>query len=132
MIIDSWRVLIGIIDGIITVYDINTLQVLCQLIETKGCTMFSVSERNSLLAVLNKKKLTLYLWRGTNFIIRKELNLPDVAKTILCTQNVLIAGYKRHYESIDLTSLSSHRYYNQLLILFNHYHYNYYQFNRFR
>ena len=73
--------------------------------------MFSISERNSLLAVLNKKKLTLYLWQGTNFIIRKELNLPDAAKTILCSQNAVIVGYKRHYEAIDLTSLSSFRYY---------------------
>ena len=107
--IDTWRVLIGIIDGIITVYDINTLQVLCQLPETKGCTMFSISERNTLLAVLNKKKLTLYLWQGTNFIVRKELNLPDAAKIILCSHNAVIAGYKRHYEAIDLTLLSTHR-----------------------
>lgn len=107
--VDTWRVLIGIIDGIITVYDINTLQVLCQLPETKGCTMFSISERNALLAVLNKKKLTLYLWQGTSFIVRKELNLPDVAKIILCTHNAVIAGYKKHYEAIDLTLLSTHR-----------------------
>ena len=83
--------------------------------------MFSISERNSLLAVLNKKKLTLYLWQGTNFIIRKELNLPDAAKTILCSQNAVIVGYKRHYEAIDLTSLSYFRYYYyyySLLLLF--------------
>jgi hypothetical protein len=107
--VDIWRVLIGIIDGIIAVYDINTLQVLCQLPETKGCTMFSVSERNSLLAVLNKKKLTLYLWQGTNFIIKKELNLPDAAKVILCSHNAVITGYKKHYEAIDLSSLTIHR-----------------------
>lgn len=83
-------------------YDLQTFQLINQLPETKGCTSFAIHERSCMLAVINKKKLSLYLWQGTSFLLRREIPLSNEAKCLLCASNLVVVGYKRYYETIDM------------------------------
>jgi len=106
----AWGILIGIVDGMITAFDINAFQVKSQLADTKGCHCFSINERNFSIVVANKKKITLYAWQlGQNagFIVRKEATLPDTPRNIVYIQNVVILCYKRSYEAIDVNTFAT-------------------------
>ena len=81
--------------------------------------MFSVHEYNGILAVGNKKKITLYTWSQPSnipgspavvggFQFRKETtNLTDTPKNIVCVSSCIIVGYKRTYEALDINTLNS-------------------------
>jgi hypothetical protein len=93
-------------DGMVMAYDLQTFQLMSQLPETKGVIAFAIHEKSSMLAVLNKKKLSLYLWQGTSFLLRREITLSTEAKCLLCASNLVVVGYKRYYETIDILTLA--------------------------
>ena len=104
--------MIGIVDGMITAFDITSFQVKSQLLDTKGCHLFAINERSFTVVVINKKKMTLYAWQlGQNagFVIRKEASLPDTPKALFYIQNAVIIGFKRSYEAIDVNTFASSR-----------------------
>lgn len=90
-----------ICDGHLMAYDSEFFQHLTTLVESKGCHLFAVNERQSSIALVIKKKLYLYFWQQSTFILRKEFSLQDVPKTIYFHQCGIIIGYRRFYESID-------------------------------
>jgi hypothetical protein len=100
--LESWRVVIGIMDGMIMAYDSQTLQLLSQLLDTKGCHLYAVHERTSLLVVANKKKISIYLWQDSGIVPKREINTTEVPKSLLCVAGAVIVGYKKFYEVIDL------------------------------
>lgn len=106
-IVDKWKVLIGIVDDCIMVYDIGNLQCIGQLLDTKGCQLFSVHEPSSLLCVVNKKKITLYNWKGSGFIPKREIILSETPKFVCSLSGAVIAGVKKQYELIDLSSFKT-------------------------
>lgn len=106
-IAESWGLLLGIMDGMVVAYNLQTLQQASQLPESKGCSHFSIHERSSLLVVASKKKITCYVWQGTGFILKKEITLADSVKSLFCVQNAILVGLKKSYEAIDLATLSS-------------------------
>lgn len=52
----------GIVDGVITAYDMNTFLVKASLLDTKGCHTFAISDYNDILVVAHKKKISIYAW----------------------------------------------------------------------
>ena len=90
----------------ITAYDLQTNDIICQLFETKGCTLFTIQERNCSLFVINKKKISYYVWHSTGFDFITERSLQDVPKLAYCLPQSLILGYRRFYESIDISTFS--------------------------
>lgn len=108
-VVENWKVLVGIVDDVIMVYDVNNFQCISQLLDTKGCTNFSVHETSSLLCVSNKRKITLYSWQGSGFIPKREIGLSESPKFILCIPGAVITGSKKHYEIIDLASFTTFR-----------------------
>ena len=105
--VDSWRVVIGIMDGMVMAYDSQTLQLLSQLLDTKGCHLFAVQERSSLLVVANKKKISIYQWQDSGIVPKREMATPEVPKSLLCVSGAIIVGYKKGYDVIDLQDVSS-------------------------
>ena len=79
---------------------------MCQLFETKGCHTFSCQERNCILAVANKRKISFYLWLGKGFDHLSDGLLNDVPKIVYCLPQSVIVGYKRCYEVIDVPPIS--------------------------
>lgn len=80
--------------------------------DTKGCHLLAINERNFTVVVINKKKLSLYAWQlgqNTGFIIRKEYTLPDTPRAVYYIQNALVIGYKKHYEAIDVNTFAQAR-----------------------
>ena len=106
-IFSDWGVLLGIIDGIITVYDVNTCQCVAQLLDTKGCTMYSVHESSTMLVVGNKRKISFYLWQGSGFMPQREVALNESPKFLQCLQGAVIVGYKKSYEVVSASNYSS-------------------------
>ena len=106
-IFETWRIVVGIIDGIIMAYDTHTCQCLSQLLDSKNCTLFSVHEQNSFMAVANKRKVSFYLWQGSGFVPQREIALNETPKFLHCVSGCVIVGYKRSYDVINLTNYSS-------------------------
>ena len=103
--------LIAIVDGVVTAFDMATFQIKCTLPDTKGCHVFSVHEYNGIMAVANKRKISLYTWlsfsptNAPGFYLRKEVsNLSELPKNIICVSNAIIVGFKRSYEAFDMNS----------------------------
>jgi hypothetical protein len=86
------------------IYDSQFFQHLATLNESKGCHLFAVNEKAYSLAVVTKKKVSIYLWQPPNFHLRKEFSLSDTPKSIYYVNNCLIVGYKKFYECIDINS----------------------------
>ena len=80
---------------------------MCQLFETKGCHTFSCQERSCILVVVNKKKISFYLWLGKRFDHLSDGMLNDVPKIIYCLPQSVIVGYKRCYEAIDVPTMTA-------------------------
>ena len=100
----SWRALIGIVDGVLTAYDSQFYQLLGSIAEQKGCHCFSVYEPGRALVLGIKKKLFHYSWQGAGFAPLREFILSDVPKGLLCVRNCVVVAYRKHYECLDLLS----------------------------
>ena len=98
----EWFVLIGIMDGIVTVYDLGTYKVICQLPDTKGARMYCIHEQKHLLCVVQSKRLTLYERQGSDFALTNDISLPETPRTVLFTGASLLVGYRKHYEALTL------------------------------
>lgn len=96
-----------ITDAMITVYDLHTHEILCQLSETRGCNLFTTQERNCTLVVVNKKKVSYYIWQGTSFDHLTDRSLTDTPKLLHCLSHSLIVGYRRYYESVDIPPITA-------------------------
>ena len=77
--------------------------------DSKGCHLFAVNEKQFSIIVVNKKKLSQYTWQQPSFVLRKELNLQDVPKTVHYVNNSVIVAYKKFYECIEINSGISSR-----------------------
>ena len=106
-IYESWRIIVGIMDGIITAYDTHTCQCISQLLDSKNCTLFSVHEGSSTMAVANKRKVSLYLWQGSGFVPQREIALNETPKFLHTMSGVLIIGYRKSYEVLNLVTYTS-------------------------
>ena len=91
----------------INIFDLYSNNLICQLTETKGCTSFSVQERNCFLIVINRKKFSFYLWQASGFDFVAERSLPDIPKLVYCLPQSVIFGYRRFYESVEVSSFST-------------------------
>ena len=49
--------LICILDGMLTVFDVESMEIIQQLQASKGCVSYSIIETNNLLILVGKKKL---------------------------------------------------------------------------
>lgn len=86
------------------VYDSSFYQHLSSIPESKGCHLFAVQERSNTLVVASKKKLTVFGWQSPGFMLRREISLVDIPKSICCVGGAAIVGYKKFYECVDLST----------------------------
>jgi hypothetical protein len=96
-------------DGAVMAYDSQFYQQLGSAPESKGCHIFAVHDRNNTVVVANKKKLIHFSWQSPGFQLRREFNLVDVPKSLLCLGNTVVIGYKKFYECLDLVSGTTNR-----------------------
>lgn len=110
-VVDSWNLLIGIMDGMIIAYEFGTNQKVSELPDTKGCIFFAANDRSSMLYVAMKKKLLFYLWTGSEFQLKRDINSTESIKSLIYSSsaNSIIVGYKRYYEAIDMLQLKPTR-----------------------
>jgi len=74
---ESWGAFICIVESLLTAYDLQTYELICQVQETKGCTNFSAHERSSSLVVATAKtRLAVYLWHGEAASLDASQRLP--------------------------------------------------------
>jgi hypothetical protein len=90
-------------------FDAQFYQLLGSITENKGCHLYAVHEKNYSIVVANKKKIFLYGWQGSGFLLKRDFNLIDVPKSLHCVANGAIVGYRKFYECIDLTSAMTSR-----------------------
>ena len=119
-VIESWGVVMCISDGYLMVFDLDTLQPLNPMPETKGANLFCVNERLSLLCVGIRHKFKLFSWQAgvkgvlvgslaSGFTLKKEFASPESPRALICTSGCIIVGYKKHYDAIDVQSYTSTR-----------------------
>jgi hypothetical protein len=98
----GWNIILGIVDSLLVAYDLNSLSPISQLPELKGTTHFAVNERSLLLIAGAKRKMSVLSWHLAGFVLKKEIPCTESVKTLLCTPNFILVGFKRHYDVIDL------------------------------
>ena len=63
--VDAWRMLLGLVDGQLVAYDVNTCRKIAELPETKGALLLSVHPTSQRVVVVTKKKqLLTYAYQG--------------------------------------------------------------------
>ena len=93
-VVESWGVVLCISDGYLMVYDLDTLQPLNPMPETKGANLFCVNERLSLLCVGIRHKFKLFSWQAgvkgvlvgslaSGFTLRREFASPESPRALL-------------------------------------------------
>ena len=129
-VVESWHVLICIIDHIVTIYDLQTHAMIASITDSKGCSMFTVQESTSTIAIVHKSKLILYKRNiisslsapkhnssiapinhsnSYQYQFHKECSLPDTPRLAQFIANhVMIVGFKRHYEILNVDTLISY------------------------
>lgn len=122
-VIDSWHVLICIIDHIVTIYDVHSHAMVASITESKGCSTFTVHESSSTIAIANKAKLIIYkrlsshstqkalttISKSFQFQFYKELSLNDTPRLIhFISKDTIVVGYKRHYEILNINTSTSY------------------------
>jgi|MDSY01.2.fsa_nt_gb WD40 repeat protein len=64
-VVDAWRMLLGLVDGQLVAYDVNTCRKIAELPETKGALLLSVHPTSQRVVVVTKKKqLLTYAYQG--------------------------------------------------------------------
>src|SRR3954462_1585983 len=92
------------------VYDSQFYQHLTTIPETKGCHLYALHERSNTLVVANKKKISCYGWQSPGFVLRKEVSLVDVPKSLGCVGGgSAVVGYKKFYECVELSAGTTSR-----------------------
>ncbi len=89
------------------VYDSDNFTALGQINESKGALSFSVHEKSSLLCTLSKRKISLFLWQGFGFILRREIPLTETPKISYCLDGMIILGHKKNYDMMEMSSYAS-------------------------
>jgi hypothetical protein len=100
----SWRVILGIIDGVLYAYDAQFYQQLATVADSRGCHLYSANEAFQMVVIANKKKLSQYQWQDSMFQLRKEFTLIDIPKNIYYLRGSVVIAYKKYYECLDLNS----------------------------
>ena len=100
----AWNAVLGISDAFIVVYDSDNFTALGQINESKGVLSYSVHERSSLLCTISKRKISLFLWQGFGFILRREIPLADTPRTSYCLDGVVVLGHKKWYEAMETSA----------------------------
>ena len=50
--------------------------------------------------------MTLFLWQGFGFTVRREISLADTPRLTLCRDGMVLIGNKKSYEIIDTSTFS--------------------------
>lgn len=101
--------MLGISDSFMVVYDSDNFTALGQINESKGVLSYSVHERSSLLCTISKRKISLFLWQGFGFILRREIPLADTPRTCYCLDGVVVLGHKKWYEAVETSAYTTTR-----------------------
>ena len=111
--ITKWRMLLCIIDNVLTIYDLKTGSLLNDIQEMKGCLMYTFNINTSMLCVVFKKRISFFSWKKQGFILTfvelGEVNLNETPRMVYAIDTGVIVGYRKAFDIIDYTSFQSSR-----------------------
>lgn len=116
-VVPDYQLLFCLIDSTISVYDISRNQtslVHCAT-KTKGASLFALDVKRSIsltgetaivcrMCVVVKRKLQLWYWKWKQHDLLSfapDIDLSDIPKTILWSENTICVGYKTEYVLYD-------------------------------
>lgn len=120
-VIPDYQLLFCLIDSTISVYDISRNQtslVHCAT-KTKGASLFALDVKRSKsmtgetaivvrMCVAVKRKLQLWYWKWKQHDLLSfapDIDLSDVPKTVLWSENTICVGYKTEYVLYDVSMI---------------------------
>lgn len=115
-VIPDYQLLICLTDNVVQVHDINSINfnLLTQIQRTRGATYFTLNIRREKsltgggavlvrMAVVVKRKLQLYYLKNNEFMqLGEDINLSEVPRSVIWSQESLCIGYKGEYALIEL------------------------------
>ncbi|KAK9879568.1 hypothetical protein WA026_006636 [Henosepilachna vigintioctopunctata] len=116
-VIPDYQLLVSLTDNIIQVHDINSINfnTIAQIERSRGATYFTINMRREKsltgkgavlvrMAVVVKRKLQLYYLKHNEFLpLGDDINLSEIPKCILWSQESICIGYKGEYALVDLS-----------------------------
>ena len=94
----------------ITVFNLDSLEIFQQLAGSRGCTLYSTNEDTNLLLAAGKKKIDIYVWEDAlGLVHRREIPLAESPKLVSCLSSgaAAVLGLKRTYEYVSLIPKAS-------------------------
>nr|CAB3267641.1 vam6/Vps39-like protein [Phallusia mammillata] len=113
------NIIVSLSDGIVSVFDLTTYQLITCIQRTKGATLFTSDLEEQIsstgdsafalkLCVSVKRKLQCYFWKNQDFVeLHGDVSLPDIPKTICWCKDSVCVGFKREYGLVKLDGRSS-------------------------
>ncbi|CAO3689464.1 unnamed protein product [Umbelopsis ramanniana] len=114
-IIKEIEVLVTLSDGVVSLHDMRSYELRMTLTKTKGADLFTIqtlvemNEEDGIpmlmtrLAVAVRKKLFIFVWKDTEFLETKELNIPDRIKAMAWVGPTKIClGFSGEYVLMDV------------------------------
>ena len=97
-------------DGLVTVFDLDSMSMMQQIPNTRGVTSFSINESTSVLVAAGKRKVDILIWTEKGLVHRREISLSESPRAVECLKSGTgaIVGYKRSYEYVDLMPTATH------------------------
>eukprot|EP01125_Pyxidicula_operculata_P017175 TRINITY_DN5996_c0_g1_i2.p1 TRINITY_DN5996_c0_g1~~TRINITY_DN5996_c0_g1_i2.p1 ORF type:complete len:900 (-),score=202.10 TRINITY_DN5996_c0_g1_i2:552-3251(-) len=105
-IVEEDNLMIILADGLITVHQLPSLNLMATLTKYKGSHLYSISRSGGVLKIVIgfKRKMFVCVWSNTDFVQKKELSVPDTVRTCVWCGNSLCIGFKREYNLVDVES----------------------------
>lgn len=119
-VIADYPLLFCLVDSTISVYDIRHQPSLIHLnAKTKGASVFTLDVQRSIsmtgetalvarMCVVVKRKLQLWYWKHIQsdlLTFMPDIELSDVPKTVLWSENTICVGYKTEYVLYDVSDV---------------------------
>nr|XP_002129290.2 vam6/Vps39-like protein [Ciona intestinalis] len=110
----EFKIIISLSDGLVSVHDIHTYQLITSMQRAKGASMFAadLEEKVSLrgdaayalrLSVAVKRKLQIYFWKNHDFIqLHNDITLPEPPKSMAWCKDSICFGFKRDFYFVKL------------------------------
>ncbi|CAK8694992.1 unnamed protein product [Clavelina lepadiformis] len=110
----EYKIVISLSDGIVSVHDLTTYQLITCVQKSKGASFFSADLEEQIssmgdvahalkLCVSVKRKLQFYFWKKRDFVeLHNDICLAELPRTIAWCKDSLCIGFKREYYLVKL------------------------------
>uniref|UniRef100_H2Y4V8 CNH domain-containing protein n=1 Tax=Ciona savignyi TaxID=51511 RepID=H2Y4V8_CIOSA len=110
----EFKILVSLSDGVVSVHDLHSYQLISVIQRAKGATLFSADLEAQVslqgvaayalrLCIVVRRKLQIYFWKHRDFIeLHNDITLPEPPKAMAWCKDSICMGFKREFYIVKL------------------------------